>query len=118
MARRAIRLIDLKNPERLKDKLQTLHALHNHVLTGFLNAQAVSTEQTFDQLMAMAPRLLAMAADVPALLAGAMQSGAKLLFEGAQGTLLDIDHGTYPLSLAATAWPVRLALVRALPQPD
>ncbi len=96
VARRAIRLIDLKNPERLKDKLQTLHALHNHVLTGFLNAQSISADQTFDQLMAMAPRLLAMAADVPALLAGAMQSGAKLLFEGAQGTLLDIDHGTYP----------------------
>lgn len=96
VARRAIRLIDLKNPERLKDKLQSLHALHNHVLTGFLHAQAVSTDETFDQLMAMAPRLLAMSADVPELLDAAMKSGAKLLFEGAQGTLLDIDHGTYP----------------------
>ncbi len=114
VARRAIRLIDLKNPERLKDKLQTLHALHNHVLTGFLNAQAVSAEQTFDQLMAMAPRLLAMAADVPALLAGAMQSGADLLFECALGTLLDIDHGTYPFVTSSNCVAGAVALGAAL----
>jgi adenylosuccinate synthase len=67
-----------------------------HVLTGFLQAPAVSAAETFDLLMGLAPRLLAMAADVPDLLDREMRAGHKLLFEGAQGSLLDIDHGTYP----------------------
>jgi adenylosuccinate synthase len=96
VARRAIRLIDLRSPETLMAKLQPLHDLHNHVLTGFLGAPSVSAKDCFEALMAMAPRLLKMAADVPDLLAREMAAGHRLLFEGAQGSLLDIDHGTYP----------------------
>lgn len=96
VARRAIRLIDLRSPETLMAKLQPLHDLHNHVLTGFLGAPSVSANDCFEALMAMAPRLLKMAADVPDLLAREMAAGHRLLFEGAQGSLLDIDHGTYP----------------------
>lgn len=96
VARRAIRLIDLKNPARLKEKLAEVHRLHNHVLTGLLGATAVSESETFDRLMAIAPRLLNLSADVPLLLEQEMAKGHHLLFEGAQGTLLDIDHGTYP----------------------
>lgn len=96
VARRAIRLIDLTSPDRLRGHLEDLMRLHNHVLTGFLKAPAVSAAETFDLLMGLAPRLLAMAADVPDLLDREMQAGHKLLFEGAQGSLLDIDHGTYP----------------------
>ena len=96
VARRAIRLIDLLRPGQLQAKLDELHLLHNHVLTGLLNAPAVSAQDTFNALMSMAPRMLAMADDVPLLLQREMQAGHHLLFEGAQGTLLDIDHGTYP----------------------
>jgi adenylosuccinate synthase len=96
VARRAIRLIDLRSPDTLMSKLKPLHDLHNYVLTGFLGASAVSARECFDALMAMAPRLLNMAADVPDLLAREMAAGHRLLFEGAQGSLLDIDHGTYP----------------------
>lgn len=96
VARRAIRLIDLQRPDRLLEKLEELHRLHNHVLTGFLKSEPVSAQATFDALMAMAPRILAMSADVPLLLQEEMKAGHHLLFEGAQGTLLDIDHGTYP----------------------
>ena len=96
VARRAVRLIDLKRPDRLLALLEDSHRLHNHVLTGFLGAQPVCPRQTHAQLMAVAPRLLAMAADVPDLLDQAMKAGHHLLFEGAQGSLLDIDHGTYP----------------------
>ena len=96
VARRAVRLIDLLNPDRLRARLVESHTLHNHVLTGLLGAPAVSVDETVEMLMGLAPRLLAMAADVPALLAAEMAAGADILFEGAQGSLLDIDHGTYP----------------------
>ena len=96
VARRAIRLLDLTNPQALKEKLTETMALHNFVLEKYLHAKAVDVDQVFNELMAMAPRLLKMSADVPQLLFEAGQRGENLLFEGAQGSLLDIDHGTYP----------------------
>jgi len=96
VARRAIRLLDLMQPEALKQKLTETMALHNFVLEHFLAAAPLSVDQVFDELMAMAPRLLRMSADVPDLLHQAGLRGDNLLFEGAQGSLLDIDHGTYP----------------------
>ena len=96
VARRAIRLLDLTNPQTLKTKLIEALSLHNFVLENHLKAQPVSVDQVFNELMAMAPRLLKMTADVPQLLYEAGQRNENLLFEGAQGSLLDIDHGTYP----------------------
>jgi adenylosuccinate synthase len=96
VARRAVRLLDLTNPALLKEKLAETMGLHNFVLENFLHAQPVSVDKVFEELMAMAPRLLKMTADVPQLLYEAGLRGDNLLFEGAQGSLLDIDHGTYP----------------------
>ena len=96
VARRAIRLLDLTNPAALKTKLIETMSLHNFVLEQHLKAKPVSVDQVFDELMAMAPRLMKMTADVPQLLHEACARGDNLLFEGAQGSLLDIDHGTYP----------------------
>lgn len=96
VARRAIRLLDLTNPQTLKTKLIEALSLHNFVLEHHLKAQPVSVDQVFNELMTMAPRLLKMTADVPQLLYEAGQRNENLLFEGAQGSLLDIDHGTYP----------------------
>ena len=96
VARRAIRLLDLTNPAALKAKLIETMSLHNFVLEQHLKAKPVSVDQVFDELMAMAPRLMKMTADVPQLLHEACARGDNLLFEGAQGSLLDIDHGTYP----------------------
>jgi len=96
VARRAIRLLDLTNPQTLRTKLIEALSLHNFVLEHHLKAQPVSVDQVFNELMAMAPRLLKMTADVPQLLYEAGQRNENLLFEGAQGSLLDIDHGTYP----------------------
>ena len=96
VARRAIRLLDLTNPQTLKAKLIEALSVHNFVLEHHLKAQPVSVDQVFNELMAMAPRLLKMTADVPQLLYEAGQRNENLLFEGAQGSLLDIDHGTYP----------------------
>ena len=96
VARRAVRLLDLAHPKALRSRLEEVMALHNFVLSHYLKAAEVSVDQVFDELMAMAPRLLRMSADVPHLLHEAASKGENLLFEGAQGSLLDIDHGTYP----------------------
>ena len=87
---------DLKHPDRFAAKLRELLALHNFALTGYLHAKAVEFQPIFDHAMALAEQIKPMMADVGYLLHTASRSGANILFEGAQGTLLDIDHGTYP----------------------
>ena len=96
VARRALRVQDLKHPERFASKLHELLALHNFALTGYLHAKALEFQPIFDLAMTVAEQLKPMLADVGYTLHTASRSGANLLFEGAQGTLLDIDHGTYP----------------------
>ena len=96
VARRALRVQDLKHSERFAKKLHELLALHNFALTGFLHAKALEFQPIFDLSMAVAEQLKPMLADVGYTLHTASRAGANLLFEGAQGTLLDIDHGTYP----------------------
>ena len=96
IARRALRVQDLKYPERFATKLRELLDLHNFVLTGFLNSPAIDFDTVYDEAMRHAELLKPMMADVSRELNDAHRDGANLLFEGAQGTLLDIDHGTYP----------------------
>ena len=96
IARRALRVQDLKHPQRFAEKLQVLLELHNHVLTQVLGAQAIEFQPVFDEAMKHAELLKPMIADVSRELNEAHRNGANLLFEGAQGTLLDVDHGTYP----------------------
>ena len=95
-ARRALRLQDLLRPKRFAEKLAELLDYHNYILKHYYRWQTVDFQKTLDQALAMAPRLGHMVADVPRALYEANRDGANLLFEGAQGTLLDIDHGTYP----------------------
>jgi adenylosuccinate synthase len=111
IARRALRVQDLKFPERFASKLRDLLDLHNHVLTTYLSSAAfdfgptlapymadgkVLFQPVFDEAMLQAELLKPMMADVSRELNEAHLNGANLLFEGAQGTLLDVDHGTYP----------------------
>lgn len=96
VARRALRLQDLFVPERFSAKLLELLDYHNFVLTKYLGAKPVDFESTRDEALALAPRLAAMVADIPRALYDEHRAGRNLLFEGAQGTLLDVDHGTYP----------------------
>jgi len=96
VARRAIRLQDLLVPERFTAKLEQLLDYHNFVLTRYLAAPAVHFAETRDEALAMARRLAPLVTDVPRALYEANRAGHNLLFEGAQGSLLDIDHGTYP----------------------
>jgi len=95
-ARRALRVQDLFNPEKFRAKLDEVLHYHNFVLTQYLGAEPVDAQVVFDKAMALAPRIKNMVADVPTLLQKANDEGQNLLFEGAQGALLDIDHGTFP----------------------
>jgi adenylosuccinate synthase len=96
VARRAVRVQDLKHPDRLAHKLRELVELHNAELTGYLKAPPLDYGPIYDGAMRAAEQLRPMLADVGYRLHQVHAEGANLLFEGAQGTLLDIDHGTYP----------------------
>lgn len=96
VARRGIRVLDLRYPDRLKALVErgTDHA--NHILAGFGSAKRADAAFTLEALERIAPRLLAIAEDVGLAVHRAQKQGAAILLEGAQGSLLDIDHGTYP----------------------
>jgi adenylosuccinate synthase len=111
IARRALRVQDLKYPDLFASKLRDLLDLHNHVLASYLNSGQfvfaemlqpymrdgkVLFEPVFEEAMRHAELLRPMMADVSRELNEAHLGGSNLLFEGAQGTLLDVDHGTYP----------------------
>jgi adenylosuccinate synthase len=96
VGRRAIRLQDLFKPVRFAEKLEGLLEYHNFILEQYYHAPKVDFKKTLDETLAFASRLAPLVADVPRALYEANREGKNLLFEGAQGTLLDIDHGTYP----------------------
>jgi adenylosuccinate synthase len=96
VARRAIRLQDLFKPVRFADKLRELLEYHNFILEKYHRQPPVDFQKTLDEALALAPRFAPLVADVPRALYHANRKGKNLLFEGAQGSLLDIDHGTYP----------------------
>ncbi len=110
IARRAIRVQDLLDADRFSAKLERLLEYHNFILTQYFKRDPVPFAETRDATLALAPELEPMVADVAALLQQARAAGKSLLFEGAQGALLDVDHGTYPYvtssnCLAGTAAP-------------
>ena len=96
VARRALRLYDLFYPDQFGEKLKDVLDYHNFVLTKYLGAEAVDFNQQLDSALAKAEHIRPMVADISAALYEANAAGQNLLFEGAQGTLLDVDHGTYP----------------------
>ncbi|NGZ06490.1 MAG: adenylosuccinate synthase [Magnetococcales bacterium] len=96
MARRGIRLGDLYNRQIFEAKLQDNLAYHNFVLENFHNAATFTLEAIRDDYLRMADQLAPYVDDVSTLLADTMDAGQSVLFEGAQGTMLDVDHGTYP----------------------
>ena len=96
VARRSIRMGDLADPKALRHKLQDVLAYHNHVIEHYHNHEPLDFEQVYQQLLQQAEQLLPMCDDVTGRLHQHLQKSEKILMEGAQGSLLDIDHGTYP----------------------
>ncbi len=107
VARRAIRMCDLAEPETLSEKLDELLLHHNTLLQG-LGAPVFEKQALLDRLLELAPLLLPYAEPVWERLDEARRAGRRILFEGAQAVMLDVDHGTYPFvtssnTVAATA---------------
>jgi len=96
VARRAVRAQDLFDPLRFEERVREALDLHNFVLSHYLHAPTVDALQVIESTLRLAERITPMIADVSHRLHQAMSRGDSLLFEGAQGTLLDVDHGTYP----------------------
>jgi adenylosuccinate synthase len=95
IARRAIRVCDLEYPELLKEKLDKMLFHHNALLRGF-GQDEVQADEMFEQLMDVREKILPFKGVVWKVLDQARKDGKKILFEGAQGMMLDVDHGTYP----------------------
>ena len=96
VARRTVRVADLFDPERFAEQVRTVMKLHNFVLEKFLGAEPLDPEVVIRDTLAYAERLRPMVCDVSEELHKGMAEGKQYLFEGAQGSMLDIDHGTYP----------------------
>ncbi|HKY93216.1 MAG TPA: adenylosuccinate synthase [Nevskiaceae bacterium] len=96
VARRAVRVGDLFHREQLAAKLGELLAFHNFVLVNYFKEEPVDFNKTLDDLLSYADVVKPMVADVTELLRLHLSRGDNVLFEGAQGALLDVDHGTYP----------------------
>ena len=95
-ARRALRAGDLLHQERFTAKLGEALDFHNFVLKNYYHATTLDFQSVLDQAMALAVDIIPMVTDVSEMLHDIHQRGDNIMFEGAQGTLLDVDHGTYP----------------------
>jgi len=96
VARRGIRLGELMHEKHFADKLDEVLGYHNFVLTNYYQFDACDYHKTLDESLSMAERIRPMVADTIEVLHTARKNGEHILFEGAQGALLDVDHGTYP----------------------
>ncbi|WP_298442081.1 adenylosuccinate synthase [uncultured Ferrimonas sp.] len=96
VARRGLRVGDLLDAERFATKLKEVLAYHNFMLKEYFNAEEVDYDTVLADSLELAEMLRPMIVDVTDMLDKARKAGEPIMFEGAQGTLLDIDHGTYP----------------------
>jgi adenylosuccinate synthase len=96
VARRSLRLADLMNAERFETKLREVMKYHNFVLKSYYQAEEVDVDKMLAEALEQAEQLRPLVADVTAILHKMRKNGESIMFEGAQGSLLDIDHGTYP----------------------
>jgi adenylosuccinate synthase len=95
VARRGLRVCDLEHPQLVREKLESLLLHHNALLKG-LGAEQLELNKVYEDLMGIADKILPYTGVVWKRLEQARVAGEKILFEGAQGTMLDVDHGTYP----------------------
>ncbi|MFT3742317.1 MAG: adenylosuccinate synthase [Gammaproteobacteria bacterium] len=96
IARRGLRMLDLLHPGRFEEKLRALADYHNFMLTQYYNEPAIPVESVLTDMLTYAEKLAPLLTDVALALTQIIDQQGHILFEGAQGTFLDIDHGTYP----------------------
>jgi len=96
VSRRGLRLGELLEPDHFRERLREVMDYHNHVLQHYFKAEPVDYATVLDEALAQGEQIAPMVADIPGLLHTLRAEGRNIMFEGAQGALLDIDHGTYP----------------------
>ena len=96
VARRSLRAGDLLNKDKFAKKLSEVMEFHNFILKEYFKSETIDFQATLDETMGMSESIIPMMTDVTELIWQIQKEGNDILFEGAQGTLLDIDHGTYP----------------------
>lgn len=96
VARRALRMVDLFDPDKFAQKLENVLEYHNFMLTQYYHVSPIAKDPILKEADFARERLSKLIVDVPALLASSYARKENIIFEGAQGALLDIDHGTYP----------------------
>ena len=96
VARRSVRVADLFQPEIFAERVRAVMDLYNFTLVNYLHVEGLDAQKVIDEALSYADRLRPLVADVSAELHKQMDAGKQFLFEGAQGSMLDIDHGTYP----------------------
>lgn len=96
IGRRGVRVLDLRNRDRLRDLINANAERANHLLEAYGSAKRIDAAEVFSRLEQLSERLLSLSDDVGLMVHRAIKSGAAVLLEGAQGSLLDVDHGTYP----------------------
>ncbi len=102
VSRRGIRLGELLDPEHFKERLREVMEYHNFALEHYFKADAVDYQQVLDEALAQGEQIAPMVEDIPGTLHSLRKQGKSIMFEGAQGALLDIDHGTYPYVTSST----------------
>ncbi len=109
LGRRALRICDLAHLDTLRDKLESMTAYHNALHRG-LGAPPIATEEFVLSLQELSPRILPFAGSCWRALDEAQKEGKTILFEGAQGVMLDVDHGTYPFVTSSNTVAAQAAI--------
>ncbi|GAI95731.1 unnamed protein product, partial [marine sediment metagenome] len=102
----AIRMADLRKLEKLKAKLKTIVEYKNKIFAALYNAEPMNADDIFEKCKSYADKLLPLTIDTTELLHKSIANGKSILFEGAQGSLLDLDHGTFPFVTSSNASPL------------
>ena len=102
----AIRMADLRKLEKLKAKLKTIVEYKNKIFAALYNAEPMNADDIFEKCKSYADKLLPFTIDTTKLLHKSIANGKSILFEGAQGSLLDLDHGTFPFVTSSNASPL------------
>jgi adenylosuccinate synthase len=102
VSRRGLRLGELLDPDHFTARLREVMDYHNHALQHYFKTDPVDYQQVLDEALAQAELIAPLVADIPGILHAMCKRGESIMFEGAQGALLDIDHGTYPYVTSST----------------
>ena len=114
-ARTGIRMADLVDPDRFVKAVRPLLSYHHDALQHFFQVEAPDVEQTIAEYIECGRRLAPMVTDVSVLISDRLKAGARLLCEGAQGLMLDLDHGSYPFVTSSSCGPGGAAIGLGLP---